>query len=141
MSRCVSGMFGSSCSLLIRDNNAAVSQESRLSGRLNYASHLCLQLGKQSAPVQNWKAILSIARCQQTSSDILTALEQSCGAIVLDRLSQEIRTAFADPALQQRAIGIGTRLTGSTPEQVAERPARETPRWAEMVRISGATPE
>jgi len=36
----VSGVFGSSCSLLIRDNNAAVSQESRLSGRLNYASHL-----------------------------------------------------------------------------------------------------
>jgi hypothetical protein len=60
---------------------------------------------------------------------------------VVDRLSQEIRTAFADPALQQRAIAIGTRLTGSTPEQVAERLARETPRWAEMVRISGATPE
>lgn len=60
---------------------------------------------------------------------------------VVDRLRQEIRTAFADPALQQRAIGIGTRLTGSTPEQVAERLARETPRWAEMVRISGATPE
>lgn len=60
---------------------------------------------------------------------------------VVDKLSQEIRTAFADPALQQRALTIGTRLTGTTPEAAAERLLRETPRWAEMVRISGATPD
>lgn len=60
---------------------------------------------------------------------------------VVDRLSQEIRTAFADPALQARVITMGARLTGSTPEAAAERLQREKPRWAEMVRISGATPE
>jgi tripartite-type tricarboxylate transporter receptor subunit TctC len=60
---------------------------------------------------------------------------------VADRLSQEIRTAFSDPALQQRAIGMGARLLGTTPEQLAERLAREKPIWAEMVRISGAQPE
>ena len=60
---------------------------------------------------------------------------------VIDRLSQEIRTAFADQALQQRAIGMGARLLGTTPEQLAERLDRERPIWAEMVRISGAQPE
>ncbi|BDG72072.1 Bug family tripartite tricarboxylate transporter substrate binding protein [Roseomonas fluvialis] len=60
---------------------------------------------------------------------------------VADRLSQEIRTAFADPALQQRAIGMGARLLGTTPEQLGERLTREKPIWAEMVRISGAQPE
>lgn len=60
---------------------------------------------------------------------------------VVDRLSQEIRTAFADPALQQRVIGMGARLLGTTPEQLAERLDRERPIWAEMVRISGAQPE
>jgi tripartite-type tricarboxylate transporter receptor subunit TctC len=60
---------------------------------------------------------------------------------VVERLSAEIRAAFADPALQQRAIGMGARLLGSTPEQLADRLARERPIWAEMVRISGATPE
>ncbi|MBR0661117.1 Bug family tripartite tricarboxylate transporter substrate binding protein [Neoroseomonas oryzicola] len=60
---------------------------------------------------------------------------------MIDRLSQEIRTAFADQALQQRAIGMGARLLGTTPEQLAERLERERPIWAEMVRISGAQPE
>lgn len=60
---------------------------------------------------------------------------------IIDRLSREVRAAFADPALQQRAITLGARLTGSTPEEAAARLARETPRWAEMVRISGAQPD
>ncbi len=60
---------------------------------------------------------------------------------VVDRLSREIRAAFADAALQQRAIAMGARLLGTTPDQLAERLARERPIWAEMVRISGAQPE
>jgi tripartite-type tricarboxylate transporter receptor subunit TctC len=60
---------------------------------------------------------------------------------IVDRLSAEIRTAFADPELQQRAIGMGARLTGSTPEELAARLKREQPIWAEMVKISGAQPE
>ena len=53
----------------------------------------------------------------------------------------QIRAAFADPALRQRAIGMGARLLGTTPEELAARLARERPIWAEMVRISGARPE
>lgn len=60
---------------------------------------------------------------------------------IIDRLSREVRAAFADPALQQRAITLGARLTGSTPEEAAARLAREKPRWAEMVRVSGAQPD
>jgi tripartite-type tricarboxylate transporter receptor subunit TctC len=60
---------------------------------------------------------------------------------VTERLSQEVRTAWADPALQERAIGIGARLTGSTPAELAARLQREKPLWAEMVRITGAKAE
>ncbi|TDH58541.1 tripartite tricarboxylate transporter substrate binding protein [Dankookia rubra] len=60
---------------------------------------------------------------------------------IVDRLSAEVRAAWADPALQQRSIGMGARLTGSTPEALAARLAKERPIWAEMVRISGAQPE
>ncbi|WP_207539888.1 Bug family tripartite tricarboxylate transporter substrate binding protein [Sabulicella rubraurantiaca] len=60
---------------------------------------------------------------------------------VVDRISAEVRAAWADPALQQRAITMGARLTGSTPDGLAERLAKEKPIWAEMVRVSGAQPE
>ncbi len=59
----------------------------------------------------------------------------------IDKLSHEIRQAWTSPALQRRAIEIGTRLTGSTPEEAKARLKAETPAWAEMVRISGAQPE
>ena len=60
---------------------------------------------------------------------------------IVDRLSREIRDAWANPTLQARAIAIGARLTGSTPEEARARLKAETPKWAEMVRISGAKPE
>ncbi len=60
---------------------------------------------------------------------------------VVMRLAQEVRAAFADPALQQRAITMGARLLGGAPDDVAARLERERPIWAEMVRISGARPE
>ena len=71
----------------------------------------------------------------------LWAAPQGTPRPVIDRLSQEIRSAFADPALQARAIGMGAKLLGTTPEEAAARLARERPIWAEMVRISGAKPE
>lgn len=60
---------------------------------------------------------------------------------VIDRLSEEVRAAFSDVALQQRVIGMGARLLGTTPEALQERLDRERPIWGEMVRISGAQPE
>jgi tripartite-type tricarboxylate transporter receptor subunit TctC len=60
---------------------------------------------------------------------------------IIDRLVETIRDLYADPALRQRALGMGAKLLGSTPEEVAARLARERPVWAEMVRISGAKAE
>lgn len=60
---------------------------------------------------------------------------------IAEKLSQEVRAAFSDVALQQRSIGMGARLLGTTPAQLGERLDRERPIWAEMVRISGARPE
>lgn len=57
---------------------------------------------------------------------------------IAERLSREVRAAWANPALQRRAIEMGARLTGSTPEELGARLEAEKPRWAEMVRISGA---
>ncbi|TCI00261.1 tripartite tricarboxylate transporter substrate binding protein [Roseococcus sp. SYP-B2431] len=57
---------------------------------------------------------------------------------IAERISREIRTAWADPALRQRVIGMGAMLTGSTPDELGARLEAEKPRWAEMVRISGA---
>jgi tripartite-type tricarboxylate transporter receptor subunit TctC len=60
---------------------------------------------------------------------------------IAERLSREVRAAWEDPTLQRRAIEMGARLTGSSPEEAKARLKRETPKWAEMVRISGAKPE
>jgi tripartite-type tricarboxylate transporter receptor subunit TctC len=60
---------------------------------------------------------------------------------VVERISAEVRAAWTDAALQQKAIGMGARLTGSTPEGLAARLAKEKPIWAEMVKVSGAQPE
>ncbi|TCI00099.1 tripartite tricarboxylate transporter substrate binding protein [Roseococcus sp. SYP-B2431] len=57
---------------------------------------------------------------------------------IAERLSAEIRNLWADPALQRRAIGMGARLNASTPAELEARLRAEVPRWAEMVRISGA---
>ncbi len=60
---------------------------------------------------------------------------------VVERISSEVRAAWTDAALQQRAIGMGARLTGSTPDELAARLAKERPIWGEMVKVSGAQPE
>jgi len=59
-------------------------------------------------------------------------------AEIAERLSAEIRSLWQDPALQRRAIGMGARLNASTPAELEARLRAEVPRWAEMVRVSGA---
>jgi len=61
--------------------------------------------------------------------------------LVVDRLVETIRSLYSDPGLQQRALAMGARLLGSTPEEVTARLARERPIWTEMVRILGARAE
>jgi hypothetical protein len=40
---------------------------------------------------------------------------------------EAVRSLYADPALQQRAMAMGTRLLGSTPEGIAARLTWERP--------------
>jgi len=60
-------------------------------------------------------------------------------APVVERLSQAMREAAADPALQKRFAQTGTRMLGTTPQEAAARAAKERPMWQELVRVSGAT--
>jgi len=71
----------------------------------------------------------------------LWAAPQGTPRPVIDRLNAEIRAACAEPALRQRAVTMGARLLGSSPEAAAARLEQERPVWAEMARVSGVKAE
>ncbi|KAF1021293.1 MAG: hypothetical protein GAK30_01913 [Paracidovorax wautersii] len=58
---------------------------------------------------------------------------------IVDRLSQEIAAIVQLPDVRTRLGEMGMELVGSTPAQLADLMAREIPRWAEVVRKSGAS--
>ncbi|UPY35734.1 tripartite tricarboxylate transporter substrate binding protein [Sediminicoccus sp. KRV36] len=62
-------------------------------------------------------------------------------APVVLRLSREISTALATPAVRGRMEQLGYEVVGSTPEEFAAFQAAELPRVTELVRISGASVE
>ena len=57
---------------------------------------------------------------------------------IVERLSEAMRVAAADPAMQARFAPTGNRPLATTPEEAAARVAKERPMWREAVRISGA---
>ena len=57
---------------------------------------------------------------------------------IVARLHTEIRTALASPALQERYRNLDTEIDGGTPEQFLELTRSETPKWAAVVKRSGA---
>jgi len=59
-------------------------------------------------------------------------------ARIVARANAAMRSAAADPAFQQRFLSAGARAVWSTPEEAAQRAARERPMWREVVRSSGA---
>jgi tripartite-type tricarboxylate transporter receptor subunit TctC len=62
-------------------------------------------------------------------------------ASVVRTLHSEIRNALASRELQERLIAEGSEPGGVAPEAFAEHIRREIARWAEVVKISGYTPE
>jgi tripartite-type tricarboxylate transporter receptor subunit TctC len=62
-------------------------------------------------------------------------------ASIVRTLHSEIRNALASRELQERLIAEGSEPGGVTPEAFAEHIRREIARWAEVVKISGYTPE
>ena len=57
---------------------------------------------------------------------------------IVARLLAEIRTAYASPAVQERYRNLDTEIDGGTPEQFQALVRAETPKWAEVVKRSGA---
>lgn len=57
---------------------------------------------------------------------------------VVQRIYKEARTALANPALLERFRQLDTEADGSTPEEFLELTRRETPKWADVIRRSGA---
>jgi len=57
---------------------------------------------------------------------------------VVARLSQEINRALAVPQFREKMAGLGYELVGGTPEQFAAHMHRETVKWADIIKRSGA---
>jgi len=57
---------------------------------------------------------------------------------VVQKLTAEIRAALAVPSVAQRYRQLDSEIDGSTPEEFLALVRRETPKWAEVVRRSGA---
>ena len=62
-------------------------------------------------------------------------------AEIVDRLSREIKEVVSEPAVAEKMIAQGQTPVGSTPKELADMLARETPIWAELIRQSGAKVE
>ncbi|RYF40704.1 MAG: tripartite tricarboxylate transporter substrate binding protein [Comamonadaceae bacterium] len=60
---------------------------------------------------------------------------------IVNKLNAEIRKILALPDVKEKLVTtLGMEIVGSTPEDLASHMAREIPRWAELVKKSGATP-
>lgn len=58
---------------------------------------------------------------------------------IVQRLNAEIVKALKQPDVQAKLSGqLAMELVGSTPEELRDHMAREIPRWAELVKKSGA---
>jgi tripartite-type tricarboxylate transporter receptor subunit TctC len=62
-------------------------------------------------------------------------------AEIVDRMSREIKAVISEPAVAEKMIAQGQTPVGSTPKELADMLARETPIWAELIRQSGARVE
>ena len=61
---------------------------------------------------------------------------------VVQKLHAEIVKILAQPEVKEKlSVQLGMTIVGSTPEELAAHMAREIPRWAELVRKSGASAE
>jgi len=57
---------------------------------------------------------------------------------IVTRLNAEIRTALANPSVREAFRTLGAETDPSTPEQFLELSRRETIKWAQVVKVSGA---
>jgi tripartite-type tricarboxylate transporter receptor subunit TctC len=60
---------------------------------------------------------------------------------IVDRLQHEIKAVISEPQVANKMIAQGQTPVGSTPKELADVLARETPIWAELIQRSGAKVE
>jgi tripartite-type tricarboxylate transporter receptor subunit TctC len=59
---------------------------------------------------------------------------------VIDRLSADITAALKQPDVREKLGGMGMEVVGGSPADLAALMAKEIPRWADLVKKSGASP-
>jgi tripartite-type tricarboxylate transporter receptor subunit TctC len=57
---------------------------------------------------------------------------------IVERLNAEIRAALANPELRERFKALDAEPTPSSPEEFRELSRRETEKWAQVIKASGA---
>jgi tripartite-type tricarboxylate transporter receptor subunit TctC len=57
---------------------------------------------------------------------------------IVEKLSAEIRTSLAKPAIRARLQELGATVTGTTPDRAAEMHRAEIAKWLQAVEASGA---
>jgi tripartite-type tricarboxylate transporter receptor subunit TctC len=62
-------------------------------------------------------------------------------AEAINRMQREIKAVIADPAVVEKMVAQGQTPVGSTPQELADMLARETPIWATLIKQSGAKVE
>ena len=62
-------------------------------------------------------------------------------AEAITRMQREIKAVIADPAVVEKMVAQGQSPVGSTPQELADMLARETPIWATLIKQSGAKVE
>jgi tripartite-type tricarboxylate transporter receptor subunit TctC len=60
---------------------------------------------------------------------------------IIDTLNQNINAALADPGVKARIADLGGRVLALSPTEYGKRLARETEKWAKVIKFSGARPE
>ena len=60
---------------------------------------------------------------------------------IVQKLSTQVKTIVANPALRERQLGLGVDLVGSTPEALETQLSEEIVKWAKVIKDSGAQAE
>ena len=59
-------------------------------------------------------------------------------ATIIDRLNAEINRALQLPDVRERLAALGAEIIGGTPKEFADHIQREIPKWAKVIRDTGA---